>query len=138
MNTKITSDQRTLNILKRAIMYGFELEQEYSMAANVAAAEETLIEEIGYDRIEVIDTDRQYSHVSYDDGHGYHYDADGEFINSGIDRNKNDYYERYGDGTLFRETSLADHNTGDIIYVRMYDVVDSNAEVVALVAKYEV
>lgn len=129
---------RIINILKRAIMYGFKFTPELPLAENVAAAENTLIEEVDYDRIEETECDRQYSHISYNDGHGYHFEADGEFVNSGFDRNKNDYYERYGDGTLFRETTLADHKPGDIVYVRMCDVVDSDGAVVALVAKYEV
>lgn len=135
---QISKDQRIINILSRAIKYGFELDAACPLAANIEAAEETLIEEVDYDLIDELGyEDRTHSYIDWNDGKGYSFSMTGEFINAGRDRDKNEYYQHLDDGS-WKETKLHDHNPGDIIYVRMMDVVDSNAQVVALVAKYEV
>ena len=137
MKQQITKDQRALNILRRAVEFGFKLDHASLLYVNVVAAEETLFEEIGSERIEDIGYDNSsYSYVDWNDGKGYNFTMEGEFISS--DHNDNDYFERFGDGTLFRPTTLADHDPGDIVYVKMIDVVDSDAQVVTLVAKYKV
>lgn len=136
MKQQITKDQRIINILQRAVELGFEFDSASPLYAHVVAAEETLIDEKGCDRIEDIGYDTgSYNYVDWNDGKGYNFTMEGEFIS--FDRDKNEYFERLGDG-IFRPTSLADHNPGDIVYVKMIDVVDSNAQVVSLVAKYEV
>lgn len=137
MKQQITKDQRALNILRRAVEFGFKLDHASPLYANVVAAEETLIDEKSCDRIEDIGYDTgSYNYVDWNDGKGYNFTMEGEFISS--DRNENEYFERLGDGTLFRSTPLADHDPGDIVYVKMIDVVDSDAQVVTLVAKYKV
>ena len=135
-NTTITKDQRIINILQRAVELGFEFDSASPLYANVVAAEETLIDN-GYDRIQDIGYNADpYNYVDWNDGKGYNFSMEGEFISS--DRNENEYFERVGDGTFFRPTTLADHKPGDIVFVKMIDVVDSDAQVVTLVAKYKV
>lgn len=135
-NSTKTKDLRKIAIIKRAIEEtDFELDLDNDLLINFAAARDALLHKFEYDRIEIADVDKSYSHISWSDGNGFEYHADGEFINVGADRHLNHFYVQNEQGRWYR-TNYHEHNPGDVIYVYMADVIDSDAQVVYLVAKY--
>lgn len=122
--------KRYMNILSRAMEEcAWEPVMNCSFESNVVSAEETLVEELHSDRVEIVDDPNRHDHIDWNDGKEYEYSADGEFISLGS-KAHNTYYRRTADGWL----SIGYWAVQDGDYVVMATVVDSDAQVVELVA----
>ncbi len=124
--------KRILNIISRAVRdYDFEPDMNATLEDVWQQAENCITENIGDpDRIEECETNRHYDHINWNDGKGFGYDADGEFISRQQDSNT---YYRYDDGA-YRLVEWFDVQSGD--YILMDCVFDTDGQYVGLVAKW--
>ena len=122
--------KRVLNIIERAVSeFGMDVDMSDSMEDVFCNAMNTIEANVEYERIDVCDTSNHHEHVSWSDGKGYHYEADGFFISSD-DRN-NTYFRYKGNGE-YEKIDWFEHDEND--YVLMDVVLDTDGERVALVS----
>lgn len=111
---RISANQRTINILNRALALGFEFDETNSMEDIRINAEEHLIENDSAteEYCEVVSTGNSQT-VSYQDGYGFDYTCSGQIT---------DYASlRFAEaGTKVYHTTLLDSN-GKV--VRLYDLI---------------
>lgn len=120
---------RTLNIIRRAIDLGLQVDMNDSMQEVRDKAMNTIEDAVEFDYISECERSRHWDHISWNDGKGFDLEADGEFISS--DERHNKYY-RYEEGE-YKEIDWFDHTDDD--YVMVYDVLDTDGQRVRLVAK---
>ena len=120
---------RTLNIIRRAIDLGLQVDMNDSMQEVRDKAMNAIEDAVEYDYISECERNRHWDHISWNDGKGFDLEADGEFISS--DERHNKYY-RYEEGE-YKEIDWFDHTDDD--YVMVYDVLDTDGQRVRLVAK---
>ena len=120
---------RTLNIIRRAIDLGLQVDMNDSVQEVRDKAMNTIEDAVEYDYISECERNRHWDHISWNDGKGFDLEADGEFISS--DERHNKYY-RYEEGE-YKEIDWFDHTDDD--YVMVYDVLDTDGQRVRLVAK---
>ena len=125
--------KRIFNTILRAEKdFGFEVDFEEPLGEIYQDAENCIRANVSCDYISICETNKSYSHISWQDGKGYNYEADGEFI-SGSD-SKNAFFRRDDKGNFYRiDWFERDENIQD--YVLMEYVIDSDGLMVALVAE---
>lgn len=125
--------KRIFNTILRAEKdFGFEVDFNEPLGEIYQDAENCIRENVYYDYVSVCETNKSYSHVSWQDGKGYEYKADGEFI-SGSDR-ENTFF-RKDDKGRFHKIEWFERETLVQDYVLMDFVIDSDGLKVALVAE---
>lgn len=122
---------RFFNIIQRAENdFGYKYDLDDTLQDILNGAENAITEAAGCDRIEVCERGSHYNHISWNDGKGYQYEADGEFISS--DDSKNAYFRRDENGE-FCKVEWYEHNGED--YVLMDTVIDTEGQLVWLVCQ---
>jgi len=125
--------KKVFNTIERAEReFGFKVDMENSLQEVWEGAENCIRENVDYDYISVCETNKSYDYIYWNDGKGYTYEADGEFI-SGSDRN-NTFFRKDDKGNFYKiDWFERDENVQD--YVLMEYVIDSDGLMVALVAE---
>ena len=122
--------KRTFNIIERAVFdFSLEIDMNDSMQEIFDAAQNAICDGTSYDYISECERSRHYDHISWNDGKGFDYEADGQFISSD---DRHNHYFRYENG-IYREIEWFDHTNQD--YVLVDYVLDSDGQKVALVCK---
>ena len=122
--------KRTFNIIERAVFdFSLEIDMNDSMQDIFDAAQNAIENGTEYDYISECERSRHYDHISWNDGKGFAYEADGQFISSD---DRHNHYFRYENGE-YREIEWFEHNEND--YVLMDYVLDSDGQKVALVCR---
>lgn len=122
--------KRTFNIIERAINdFSLEIDMNDSLQDILAQAMNAIEDGTEYDYVSECERSQHYDHISWSDGKGFSYEADGQFI-SGDDRNN--HYFRYENGE-YRGIDWFEHDEND--YVLMDFVIDTNGQRVALICK---
>lgn len=123
--------KRTLNIIKRAVEdFGLEVDMQDSLQDIFDQAMNAIDEGTEFDYINECERSRHYDHISWSDGSGFEYEADGEFLSS--DDSKNIYFRKSANGD-YHKVAWYDHTEDD--YVVMDHVIDTYGEKVALICK---
>ena len=120
---------RTLNIIRRAIDLGLQVDMNDSVQEVRDKAMNTIEDAVEYDYISECERNRHWDHISWNDGKGFDLEADGEFISS---NDRNNHYFRYENGE-YKAIDWYDHTDDD--YVMVYDVIDTDGMKAALVCK---
>lgn len=120
--------KRVFNIINRAINLGYDVDLQDALI-DILGEAEAIILEADVDYISVCDASRHYDHISWSDGKGFTYEADGQYLSSDDSRN---HYYRYQDGQ-YHEVPWYDHTEDD--FVAMEHVVDTDGKHVLLIAK---
>lgn len=120
---------RTLNIIRRAIDLGLQVDMNDSMQEVRDKAMNTIENAVEFDYISECERSRHWDHISWNDDKGFDLESDGEFISRDDRHNK---YYRYENGE-YHEIDWFDHTDDD--YVMVYDVIDTDGLRVRLVAK---
>lgn len=116
MKTKISNNQRTLNILTKALELGFELDYKEELSEIMIKAEEFLIEESTPIRefCEIHNNGRS-QHVHYTDGMGFEKEVDGQIF---------DGYNAYNKPEFEYDHEIVVNSLGQV--VQLYDVQGNN------------
>lgn len=121
---------RAFNIIERAANeFGYEYDMNDSLQDILDEAMNVIEDNVEYDRLEVCERSAHYDHVSWSDGKGFDYEADGEFISSD-DRN-NEYVRESNGGYI--GIDWFEHTADD--YVVMCTVIDTDGQKVGLICK---
>ena len=122
--------KRVLNIIERAVNdFGMEVNMEKSLQDTFDMAQNKIDWCVEYDRIEVCETSNHHQHIRWDDGKGFFYEADGEFLSS--DDRHNTFFRYKGNGE-YEKIDWFDQTEND--YVLMDYVIDTDGQKVALVS----
>lgn len=125
MNTRI------FNIIERAEKdFGYTYDMEDTLQDILDQAENTIRENVEYDRIDVCERGRHYDSIDWTDGKGYVLNACGEFIST--DDSKNTYFRRDENGK-FHKIEWFEHTEDDYILMD-YDI-DTDGQLVALISQ---
>lgn len=123
--------ERMLNIINRAVKeFDFKLDVENPFIDEFQEAEDYLLEEVDYDRIETVKLNRHNTNLYYNDGMGFEYECDGDFF--GAESSKMNWWRDLGKGKFQHIEWFEADAEKDFIEVDR--VVDSEGKVVLLVA----
>lgn len=123
--------KRTLNIIGRAVNdFDFEFDMNDSMQDVLDQASNVIMDNVEYDYISECESNKHYDHISWNDGKGLDFEADGEFI-CGEERNMKFFRKDIHD--VFTEVAWYEHEKSD--YILMDKIIDTDGKVVMLVAK---
>ena len=123
-------ETRVLNIIKRAVNeFGLKYKLEDTIEDVFCEAQNTIEDNVDYDGIAICERNNHYTHVSWGDGKGFDYEADGEFISSDDQHNRYFHVER----DKFYEVEWWAHDKND--YILMDFVLDTDGNKIALIAK---
>lgn len=126
--------KKALNIIKRAVdEFGYQVEPEMTFASILEECENVILANVDYDCVDECETNKQKNWIHYEDGEGFIYDCTGDFIQVGRDTETihNTYFSRFQG--MFFEIEWYDANEDS--YILMDKVLNTEAEVVALIAK---